>query len=185
MLPVKRIPLLIEGLVELGNSRKETSFEWIHIGSGPLDRKIRILASQKLPENVKYAFKGLLPNECVISFYKKNAVDIFINVSKYEGIPVAVMEAQSCGIPVIATSVGGVPEIVSNDVGLLIRADPTPREICSAICSILDQKNSGAIKRLNSKQFWNEYYNSEKNFRDFAQKVKKNFEDITATASNA
>ncbi|NCO54621.1 MAG: glycosyltransferase, partial [Bacteroidetes bacterium] len=47
-------------------------------------------------------------------------VDLFINVSESEGIPVSIMEALSAGIPVIATNVGGTNEIVNNDVGFLI-----------------------------------------------------------------
>ena len=41
-------------------------------------------------------------------------VDLFLTVSANEGIPVSIMEAQSFGIPVIATDVGGISEIVNN-----------------------------------------------------------------------
>ncbi len=46
-------------------------------------------------------------------FFKENSVDLFINASITEGTPVSIMEAISCGIPIIATDVGGNPEIVS------------------------------------------------------------------------
>lgn len=54
------------------------------------------------------------------------AADIFALASDWEGNPVAVMEAMAAGVPVVATAVGGVPELVENGVtGLLVPAgDP-------------------------------------------------------------
>ncbi len=48
-----------------------------------------------------------------------SACDVFILASDWEGHPIAVMEAMAAGLPVVATSVGGVPEIVG-DAGLLV-----------------------------------------------------------------
>jgi len=49
------------------------------------------------------------------------ACDIFALASDYEGLPVAVIEAMAAGLPVVATSVGGVPELVEHGAtGLLV-----------------------------------------------------------------
>jgi glycosyltransferase involved in cell wall biosynthesis len=50
----------------------------------------------------------------------KNA-DIFVLTSNYEGFPITILEAMSFGLPVIASDVGGVSEIVDNSVGYLIK----------------------------------------------------------------
>src|SRR4029078_4484168 len=51
------------------------------------------------------------------------ASDAFVLASNWEGNPLAVMEAMAAGLPVIATAVGGVPELVqSGDQGLLVPA---------------------------------------------------------------
>jgi len=131
VVPVKRIDLLIYGLTELGQEHPEESFKWVHIGYGPLKEQMENLAKRRLPKNIQFRFLGYVPIPEVISFYQNNRVDAFINVSSSEGIPVSIMEAQSCGIPVIASGVGGTPEIVSNDVGILLSKNPTPQEIAS------------------------------------------------------
>ena len=48
----------------------------------------------------------------MLDYYKNNIIDIFINLSASEGIPVSIMDAISFGIPCIATNVGGTGEIV-------------------------------------------------------------------------
>ncbi|MCS6922782.1 MAG: glycosyltransferase [Fimbriimonadales bacterium] len=65
-----------------------------------------------------------------------NAADIFALPSKYEGNPMSVMEAMAAGLPVVATAVGGVPELVQDyQTGILIPVDSEPHLIraCQAL----------------------------------------------------
>ena len=173
VVPVKRIDLLIQGLKELGQRHPDESFEWVHIGYGPLKEQMDDIAQRCFPKNVSFHFLGYIPE--VISFYQNNCVDVFINVSSSEGIPVSIMEAQSCGIPVIATAVGGTPEIVSNDVGILLSKNPTPQEIADAIWIL--KKDSSRLEMLknNSKSNWNMMYNAKNNYQTFSLKIKQIF----------
>lgn len=173
IVPVKRIDLLIRGLRELGQKDPKGLFEWVHIGYGPLKEQTEELAKKYLPENISFHFLGYVPNPEVISFYQNNQVDLFINVSSSEGIPVSIMEAQSCGIPVIATAVGGIPEIVSNDVGILLSENPTPQEIADAIWMLKNDSGRLELLKKNSKSNWNKMYNAKKNYQTFSSKLNQ------------
>lgn len=65
------------------------------------------------------------------------AADVFALASDYEGLPVALMEAMALGLPVVATAVGGVAEVVGPDIGRLVppRDAPALAAAIVAVCS--------------------------------------------------
>jgi glycosyltransferase involved in cell wall biosynthesis len=65
-----------------------------------------------------------------------SAFDVFVLASWNEGLPVTVMEAQTLGIPVVATEVGGTPEILTSDVEGLLVPPGRPDELAAAISSL-------------------------------------------------
>jgi glycosyltransferase involved in cell wall biosynthesis len=172
LVPVKRIELLINGLKKLGELRPDNQFFWRHIGNGPEEEKLKNLSRTLLPHNIQYQFMGYLLNEDVLEFYKSNQIDVFINVSQSEGgNPVSIMESQSCGIPVIASAVGGNKEIVSSENGILLKKNPTATEIAIAIETFLVNKEILLNKKNKSYENWDYYYNSEKVCPLFVQEL--------------
>jgi len=148
----------------------EIQVEWHHIGEDELDGQLMNLAAQELgPAGIHYEFLGMMPNEKVFEIYHQTQPDLFINASKSEGLPVSVMEAMSFGIPVIATAVGGTPEIVKDGFnGFLLRQDPTAEEIAEAIKKYHFLPESEKMKmRENAYKTWNEEYNADKNSAGF------------------
>lgn len=164
VVPIKRIHLIIDALNTL-----DFNIEWTHIGGGPLLDQIE-KKSMALKPNIKAVFLGHVNNDAVMDYYKTHSIDLFINVSQSEGIPVSIMEAISAGIPVIATDVGGVSEIIDTSFGTLIDKD-FPIQRLGMFIQEYYSKN--IEEKLNMRKaaidFWNENYNAEKNYALFAQ----------------
>jgi glycosyltransferase involved in cell wall biosynthesis len=118
MVSVKRIDKIIGALKLI----KDERIAWLHIGDGALKDELQNLA-RALGPNIQVSFIGKLAPFEVLEYYIGHPVDLFINTSEFEGVPVSIMEAFSAGIPVIATDVGGTSEIVDNTVGVLL--EPT------------------------------------------------------------
>ncbi|MBA3900251.1 MAG: glycosyltransferase, partial [Bacteroidetes bacterium] len=105
-------------------------------------------------------------------FYEENYVDLFINVSETEGIPVSIMEAQSAAIPVLATNVGGTSEIVDNENGFLIDKDFEVAKIAESIEKYFTSHFSHQEeKRKKSYQNWQKKYDAKKIYAEFAEKI--------------
>jgi glycosyltransferase involved in cell wall biosynthesis len=67
------------------------------------------------------------------------AADIFVYPSYHEGMPIAVIEAMACGLPIVATQVGGLPDLVCPGLnGLLVPAG-RPDQLANAICQLIAQ----------------------------------------------
>ncbi|MBS1558962.1 MAG: glycosyltransferase [Bacteroidetes bacterium] len=162
--PIKRIHLIIEALSLL----QHVPVHWVHYGDGSLREELEILAKKKL-NHIRYEFRGAVSNSAIFDFYQKNYVDLFINVSASEGIPLSLMEAQSFGIPCIATNVGGNGEIVSAETGKLVSPEGTPQEIASAIRQRLSESPAEKEKlRQQVMNNWAAYYDSSKNYAIFS-----------------
>jgi len=168
IIPIKRIDLLVRGLAEAGRMQPDREFEWVHIGGGALQAEMEAYAGATLPGNVSHRFTGYLANAAVMDHYGQSPVDVFINVSESEGVPVSIMEAESCGIPVIATAVGGTPEIVSGATGILLPENPAPREIAEAVCRLAAGPDGTRAMRSACRENWERNYNADRNFSAFA-----------------
>jgi glycosyltransferase involved in cell wall biosynthesis len=69
-----------------------------------------------------------------------SAFDIFVQPSLWEGMPLAVLEAMTAGVPVVATRVGGIPEAIEHEQsGLLVNAG-VPSELTEALRTLLVDK---------------------------------------------
>ena len=89
---------------------------------------------QKLERNI--LFYGNYPHEAIIDLYKNRTVDIVVISSLYEGVPVALLEAMSYGIPVVGTNVGGTPELLGEGAGLLV-PPKNPVALADALMSLI------------------------------------------------
>jgi glycosyltransferase involved in cell wall biosynthesis len=95
---------------------------------------------------------------------------VFVNVSASEGLPVAIMEAMSCGIPVIAPAVGGIPEIVNSENGVLLPGDCHPRHVADAIWRVV--RTDSAARRRRARETWREHCAAQSNYTHFVGRLQ-------------
>lgn len=160
--PVKRVHKIIEVLALL-----KENVTWTHFGTGDLEMDIKSKALN-LPSNIKVEFKGQVDNRIIIDFYLSQQVDIFINVSELEGIPVSIMEAISFGIPSIGCNTCGVPEIITPSTGFLFDKEFDPAEMAKVISIHLNKSKEQKKEFAKSvKAFWHENFRADKNYKNF------------------
>lgn len=175
MIPLKRIDLLIKALESVKTEKK---LEWLHFGDGILRKDLEEEAALRLTpkREMSYRFMGQYPNRELMKFYKENKVDLFINTSFTEGLPVSIMEAQAFGIPVIATNTGGVREIVVEGTGSLLPLNFSTEELSGLIdCYMGLSKETYEEIKGNAIRNWESNFNAASNYRNFIIKLNSIF----------
>jgi len=114
--PIKGVPYLLDALVTL--SKKRNDFFLDIVGDGPYRKEYERYAYE-LGIDDKVRFHGLKNKEQVAQFMRES--DFFILPSIWENLPCVLIEAMASGLPIIATSVGGIPEIINEKVGILVK----------------------------------------------------------------
>jgi glycosyltransferase involved in cell wall biosynthesis len=66
-----------------------------------------------------------------------DAADVLLHPTREDAFPTTLLEAAAAGVPVVATAVGGVPEIVTPDTGRLVPAPPQPADVARALGELL------------------------------------------------
>ena len=115
IVPRKRIDILLKAIHEVLKTRND--IQLIILGEGELREKLqRMTAELGIAEYV--FFKGFISN--ILDYLQ--ITDIFVFTSDKEGMPNSLLEAMACRLPVIATEIGGVVDLIENrENGLLIK----------------------------------------------------------------
>ncbi len=158
--PHKRIHLIVEILKEL-----EFEYEWYHLGYIPEEEQSKFVKSLSANTLKRVYFEGDYPNSKVLDFYRTKHVDLFLNTSSVEGLSVAVMEACSYGITLMATDINGTAEIVTGKSGYLLPLDFDPREAAKIVNQLY--ADSKFQKRSGARQLFLDTFDSSKNFSVF------------------
>lgn len=135
--PVKRIDKLIAALPIVAKNLPSLLVRWTHIGDGPHFHELKLQAEELLVKyGIEHRFLGSLSNQQVRDYFACSPVDLFVNTSESEGVPVSIMEAMSFGVPAVAPDVGGVSEILSAETGILMSSEPGIQEIAESITKL-------------------------------------------------
>jgi glycosyltransferase involved in cell wall biosynthesis len=109
--PWKGMDKILEILPEL--KQKIGAFKFLIMGEGSESEKLK-MKSEKLNLENDVIFLGKVPHAETYNYFK--SADVFILNSQYEGTSHALLDAMSAGIPILASNVGGNPELIENGV---------------------------------------------------------------------
>jgi glycosyltransferase involved in cell wall biosynthesis len=150
----------IDTLIESANIavKKNPKIVFLVVGKGPDLNKVQMKINQLGIEN-NFRLTGFVKDEDLPFYY--NAADFFALPSKSgEGLPLVALEAMACGLPVIATNVGGISEILMEDYGKLV--PPNQPELLAK--AILEFSNIDlSSRKLEIRAVMEEKYSWDKN----------------------
>ncbi len=131
LFPVKDFSLLVD--IARYVIKQSHAFDFVLAGDGPeheqLEAKVREYGIQD-----RFSFLGHVSD--MDTFYQ--GLDIYINTSVHEGIPMSVLEAMSFALPVVVPKVGGFPEIVEQGVSGFLVEGRNPEKFAEKILSLTD-----------------------------------------------
>lgn len=169
LIPLKRIDLLIEALTLVHN----VLIDWVHFGNGILEDELKELAVSSFKnKSINFEFKGFVLNHAIKKYYQDNPVDLFVNTSQYEGLPISMMEAMAYGIPCIGTNVGGVSEIITDKNGVLLDVDFSPEQLAKVIEQFTKETpEKRAYFQQNAFDTWSSKFNGTKNLTNLKSEI--------------
>lgn len=171
---VKQVDKIIRSLKIIATQMEKISFNWTHIGDGVLYDELVVFAKNELDslKNIKYNFVGNYKNKQVYDFYAQHRIDVFLNVSLSEGVPVSIMEAMSCHIPIVAPNIGGIKDmLVDGTNGFLLSSECLVDEIVFSLKDISFFKKKEV--REKSYEIFLEKYDANENYVEFIQDIIK------------
>lgn len=146
----------IEGGISICSQYPDINFKLT--GKGPLYDKLKGIVNESGYEN-RFEFLGHVDKSRLIELYQ-NAM-VFVLPSHYEGLPTTLLEAMSCGLPVVATAVSGNLDVIESGKNGILVPTKSPKKIVEAVASLLDNEylrvelGSTARKTIEEKFTWN------------------------------
>jgi glycosyltransferase involved in cell wall biosynthesis len=139
--PAKALHILLEAMSTVVAAMPEANV--VIAGDGPMEGELRSRAV-RLGLDVTW-----LPFEPPAARYLRG-FDLYVLSSAWEAFPIGPLEAQACGVPQIVTAVGGTPESVASDTGIVVPPGE-PAALAAAIIELLKDPNRRAAMRAASR----------------------------------
>ncbi len=162
---IKRLHLMVDVLKYI-----EIPITWHVIGNGPDFENLQKI-TRTLPNHIEVIFYGLLSKQEIDLFYKTNAINLFVSLSSSEGLPVSMMEAQSYGIPIMSTNVGGCHEICNNETGFLIECSFDSQDVSNKITEFHNSNKNTNEFHQRCRLYWEMNFNAELNYKEFVTSI--------------
>lgn len=168
VVPVKRVSEFYNVL----NKYADIPLIWTHIGEGKGFMDLSRETEKKDNQYLKVNLLGKMTNDDIHKFYIENNIDLFVNYSTSEGIPVSIMEAIAYGVPVVATDVGGNSEIVNDSYGAIVPVDVKGIVLWKTIKGLLQKDKDELIEmKKMASAFFNCNFNADSIRVSFYQEI--------------
>jgi glycosyltransferase involved in cell wall biosynthesis len=168
----KEVEIFIKSIPEILQVFPDTKFEII--GDGPEKEKLQNL-SASLGLTSKLSFRGWCQNIADVL----PSLDIFVFTSGGEGLPWCILEAQACGVPLIASSVGGIPEIIKAGTNGLLAESNTPECFASGIMSLLKNPDNAMKMAKNGRDKVESHFNIQREVTEIGNLYQKLVSEIS------
>jgi teichuronic acid biosynthesis glycosyltransferase TuaC len=168
LLETKGIRELLQALQELRAADPSTI--GVFVGGGELQDEVK-----QTPHMV---CAGVQPNRRIPLYLA--AVDLLVLPSYREGLPTVLVEAGAAGTPVVATNVGGIPELLGDGRGSMVTAKSV-KALKQAIKDVREKKNDASARARRLKEYVFEHYDADSN----AQKLIILYEGLVAKVPQA
>jgi glycosyltransferase involved in cell wall biosynthesis len=146
LVPEKGQNLVLQALAQLPSVRL------VMLGQGPEEGRLRTAAiNLGVAPRVRWLMP--VPQDQLARYY--GAADLTVLASTREGMPNVLLESLACGTPVVATAVGGVPEVVTDPVAGRLVATRSAEALAAACRELLDAPPPAAeVRRFGERYGW-------------------------------
>src|SRR3989440_512475 len=163
---------LVIAFKQLCEANPDLNCKLVIVGDGP-ERGQLESSSARSGVSQRIIFAGQVTD--VQPFYAM--ADVFVLPSHSEGSPNVLLEAMSANVPIAATAVGGVPEIVENDVSALLLPASDPPALAGALATLLTDKNLARRLATNASRLADTQHDPE----DYARSLIEIYRDVIST----
>lgn len=157
------IDILIQAFKIVVEKHKNIQLKLLLVGGGSKEDRLKSLVKElNLEKNT--LFTGKVEYSKIVQYH--NRIDIFVNVSRNESFGVAVLESSACGKPVIVSNVGGLKEVVLNNVTGFLTEPENIQDVANAIEKLVLNKDLCDEMGENGRKFVKEKYEFSQNVSD-------------------
>lgn len=124
-----------EGIIAACKLVKDRGYDFELLMLGAENEAVTNLANENGLLNHTVFFKGVVPYTAVAAEMQQSSA--LLMFSRHENMSCVVLEALCCGLPVICTRVGGIPEVIDEQNGLLVESENV-QQLAAAMCNMID-----------------------------------------------
>jgi glycosyltransferase involved in cell wall biosynthesis len=152
----KGVDVLFEA-IKLLETKYDRKLKVAIVGDGSLNEELKGIAERL---NISESVEFLGVRKDINDLMRKSK--IFVLPSRWEGLPMVILEVMALGMPAVATKVGGIPEVIEDGKDGILVEPENPEELSNAIIRLLDNKELRSLISSNAYEKIKEEYSIEK-----------------------